>query len=1652
MSNQIDEKVVEMRFDNKDFENNVQTSLTTLDKLKNSLNLSDSAKGLENIGNAAKNLSFGGLASGIETIGSRFSALEVVAITALQNITNSALNAGKQMLRSLTTEPVSDGFKEYELKMDSVQTIMAGTGADLDTVMDKLNELNTYADKTIYSFSDMTNNIGKFTNAGVKLDDAVAAIQGVANVAAVSGANSNEASRAMYNFAQALSAGYVKLIDWKSIENANMATVEFKTQLLESAVAAGKLEKTSDGMYKVLTTNAQGSTMSDTISATKNFNDSLAYQWMTTDVLTKTLGDYADETTKIGKKAYAAAQDVKTFSQLIDTLKEAVGSGWAETWETIFGNFDEAKQLWTGVSNVVGGFIDQQSKARNLTLQNWKLLGGRTDLIDSIKNIFDGLSPIAKNVSDAFREVFKPITGIQLADATKALKDLTERFQLSGYTLQKIKNTFKGFFSLLDIGKQGISAVVDGLSPLLGKLPDLGGRILDVTSEFGQWAIALDETLKKNETFKKGVENLTSFLKDAASKFDSVFKDITGYTVGEAFDKILEKLSDTRKKFQNFFDSFTSIDTSGIGSLAEKVESPFAPIFSLFNGLKKVLSGVFMFLKDSVLPVFSGLITEIGNRLGILGNQISDAAGNADLSKLLDIVNGGILVSIGIGIKKFVDSLTGASNDGFLSNLKDTMGSIKDVFDGVCDSLKVWQQDLKAGTLLKIAGAVAILTGSILLLSGIEPEKIGAALGAMTTEFIELLGAMAFIDKFLGDSKAKDLSKLSTTMLKISAAMLIFSFAIEKLSSVEPDKLANGLEAIGGALLEVIMFLAIAKAGKIENSVSGLIGLGIALNLVAIAIEKFSSIDAAKLANGLFAMGAALLEITMFLAITKAGDITSTASGLIGLGIAMNIFAKAIEALGEIDIGKLMNGLFAMGAALLEITLFLAITKAGDITSTASGLIGLGIALNIVTLAIEKLGAIDEQKLANGLFAMGIALVEILTAANAMKGTLSGAAALLVVAGALAVLCPVLKVLGSMPMPEIGKSLLILAGAFTVIGVAGLLLTPIVPGILALAGSIALLGVGALACGAAVGILAAGLTALAVGGVAGITALMMVIKSVIQLIPSIIQSIGTGLLLVIATIGEAAPTIMGTVTSILVAISQAIINASPQIVAAAVTLIGSLLNGIVQLVPAVVEAAGQIIVGFLTGLSTQLPAVIQAGFELVVAFINGVAEALRGNAGPLFEALGNLLSSIIEMVLTGLQTIVQAIPVIGDNLSSGLDTVKQNIRETLAPEDMKDAASDAVSGIASGISSSESDVKKATSGIGDLVSDGLKGNSGEWTGGGGKIVKEFAGGMTSSSGTASSAATSIGDAVQNGLESVDSSGAASDILSQYTSTFSGGGGEIESSVNSLVSSATGAFGSADSGFKSSGKSNIDAYASGVKAEQNKAGSSAKTVASRSAKSADSQKSSFTSAGKNGGAGFVAGLKSYYHVSYSAGYNLGKEAKKGAEDALDINSPSKEFGKLGAYSGQGYVNALLSYASRAGDAAANVGKSAIDSARNVVRHLADSISGNLDTEPTIRPVLDLSDIQAGAGAVSRMLSGRYAFGVRGNLDAISTMMQENQNGASNDDVVSAINKLRKDISGIGNTTYNVNGVTYDDGSNITEAVRTLVRAARIERRT
>ena len=443
MSTTIDQKVVEMRFNNQQFERNAQTSLNTLEKLKRSLDLRGASKGLESLNSAAKNNNIGILGQAAEQVGVKFSAMQVIGTTALVNLTNSAMMAGKRIVKALTIDPVKTGFQEYELKMGSIQTIMASTGESLETVNQYLNELNKYSDQTIYSFSDMTNNIGKFTNAGVKLEDAVAAIKGVSNEAAISGANANEASRAMYNFAQALSAGYVKLIDWKSIENANMATVDFKNQLIETAVSMGTVTKGADGMYKTLKGNV--------FSATKNFNEVLTDQWMTSEVLITTLKKYADETTDIGKKATQAATEVKTFSMMCDTLKEAAQSGWAETWEIIFGDFNKGKELWTNMSNSIGAVIDKMTKVRNTFLKGvfwepWQLAAEHIEdaglsVEDFKKKLMDtaGVTYKAKKYQEDFNKALKK--GKITKDVViKTLDDLSEsQLKSTGYTDEEIK-------------------------------------------------------------------------------------------------------------------------------------------------------------------------------------------------------------------------------------------------------------------------------------------------------------------------------------------------------------------------------------------------------------------------------------------------------------------------------------------------------------------------------------------------------------------------------------------------------------------------------------------------------------------------------------------------------------------------------------------------------------------------------------------------------------------------------------------------------------------------------------------------------------------------------------------------------------------------------------------------------------------------------------------------------------------------------------------------------------------------------------------------------------------------------------------------------------------------------------------------------------
>ena len=514
MSNSIDSKVVEMKFDNRDFEANVKNTMSTLDKLKDKLKFKGAEAGLTSIQKVSDKIDFSGVSNGLDIASVKFSAFQVAGITAISNITNSLIGLGKNIVNTFAIEPRTQGFNEYELKMGSVQNIMNATGASVEEVGRYLDELNNYADKTIYSFSDMTANIGKFTNAGVSLDKAVAAIQGISNEAALSGANANEASRAMYNFAQALSQGSVRLIDWKSIELANMATVDFKNQLIQTAVEMGTLVE-QNGKYISTTRDATGN-VSDAFDATSRFNDSLSSQWMTTDVLVATLGRYADETTDIGKKAFAAAKDVKTFSMMWDTLKESAGSGWAETFELIFGNFEEAKVLWTSLTEVFGTVIDKISTARN-TLVKSVMQGSWGQFVDKIT-----------------------AAGISL-DSFKS--KLTEIATAKGIDINSLIEKYGSFEAALSRCDNAGALVAETLKNLVDASKAAGNS----QDQFNQKLLSFQDTVKRvwNSDLKTSEERYQA-LTDAGYDYSKV-QDLVNKTV-KGHSLTLEDLSDEQLK------------------------------------------------------------------------------------------------------------------------------------------------------------------------------------------------------------------------------------------------------------------------------------------------------------------------------------------------------------------------------------------------------------------------------------------------------------------------------------------------------------------------------------------------------------------------------------------------------------------------------------------------------------------------------------------------------------------------------------------------------------------------------------------------------------------------------------------------------------------------------------------------------------------------------------------------------------------------------------------------------------------------------------------------------------------------------------------------------------------------------------------------
>lgn len=1304
MSTTIDERVVEMRFDNKQFEQNIQTSLSSLDKLKKSLNLEGAAKGLETVNDAANKCSgnMSPLSNAVETVRVRFSALEVMAITALQNITNSALAAGKNLVSAFTIDPIKTGFEEYETQINAVQTILANTsskGTTLDQVNNALDELNHYADMTIYNFTEMTRNIGTFTAAGVDLDTSVAAIKGIANLAAVSGSNSQQASTAMYQLSQALAAGTVKLQDWNSVVNAGMGGQVFQDALKETA-------------------KVHGIAIDEMIKDEGSFRETLSKGWLTSDILTETLakftGDlnedqlrtmgYTDDQIKsimeMGKTANDAATKVKTFTQLFDTLKEAAQSGWTQSWEIIVGDFEEAKELLTEVSDTFSAVINASADARNKMLQDWKDLGGRTMMIEAVKNVFEGLVSVAKPVREAFNEIFPPMTGKQLAEITERIRDLTAKFKMGEESSKNLKNTFKGVFAVLDIVGQAFKAVAGGVGELIGLFLPAGNGVLSLTGSFGEYLVKLDETVKKTDIFGKAVSTVVDIVKTVITFVKTAGEKVKefGKAAGEKFDfpgfelfhSFLERVHDRMAQ---------------IGDGAGKMKSGVIVAFEMMGeALEKCkFLKVMEALWTAVKVIAGGIADAVGTMMGTLAEKL----GNADFSGVLDILNSIAVGGIALSVSKFLKSVTEP-----LEGLNGVLEGVTGILDGVRGCFEAYQTNLKAGTLLKIGAAIALLAGSIVAISLIDSDKLSASLGAITVLFANLLGAMAIFNKISSDtgkvskactamiamsvavsilagalkkvsdldwgelarglvgiaglttivvasskamaSSQKQVMKGATSLIIFGAAIKILASACEDLSKLQWDELGRGLTGVGVLFAEIAVFLRVAKFnGKMISTATGIVILSAAMKVLASACKDFGQMEWSEIGKGLAGIGGLLAELAVFTNLAgNAKHVMSTGVALIAIGAAMKIFASAVKDFGQLQWDEIGRGLTAMGGALAEVAIAVNLMPKNMI-GIGTGLVIVGGALEIIANCMSKFGGMQWEEIGRGLTVMGGALAELAISLNFMKGTLGGSAALLVASGALAVLAPVLSILGALSWEAIAKGLISIAGAFTIIGVAGAVLTPLVPTILALSGAFALIGVGVLtigagllAAGTGLSALAIGFTALATAGAAGATAIVaaltVIVTGIAGLIPAVLTKVGEGIIAICKVIAAGAPAIGEAVKAVVLTLIDVFVSCVPQLADGALQLVVGVLAALVTYTPQIVDLAFKFLIGILDGIASNLPSLIKAGVDVLVAFFAGIVDALRGiDTGALLKGIAGIgLLSAIMLALSATASLV----------------------------------------------------------------------------------------------------------------------------------------------------------------------------------------------------------------------------------------------------------------------------------------------------------------------------------------------------------------------------------------------------------------------------
>lgn len=1034
MSREVDSRVVEMRFDNENFEKNTKKTISSIDRLMEKLQFKGAEKGFEKLDAAAEDMDFTTMQRSLDTLENKFSSLNIVATTALVNITNKFVDAGEKLVKSLSVDQVMSGWDKYTEKTSNVQTIMNATGKSIDQVNGYLNKLMWYSDETSYSFSEMTSALSQMTAAGGNIDKMIPMIMGIANATADAGKTGFAFQSTIRNLTQSYSAGHLQLQDWKSLNLMGTATKALKQELIDTAVELGVIK---EGEVTIA-----------------SFESSLQKKWANTEVMEKTFAKYASmmeaayELTQknpgmtssealeklsgqygeLAERAALAAQQATSFGQAIDSTKDAVSSSWMKVFETFFGNKEEATDTWTELANRLYDIFVPPIEALNERLKDGLNSGWNQLLENELGDQADAYAYAMQQVALASGA----ITEKQISDAGsfgEAIKQGGISAELLKKGLDEAQASAEKMLTLSDAELKARGLEREEIEKQASAFEELNQKVQNGTLDLEGYSKQIRE-LSGREHLMQSLWNLMDAVSAIVKPIHEAFQDIFPPKTGEEIksfaqwlDSITKKLiisDDTAKKIKTTAEGVFSVLRVG-KDILEGIISGVARVLNLAKPLADILLDA-----ASAAGEFSSEITKGLHPLETIGTWVTDFVNAAapvlysfgsaadkiftqfaegakdafnefDPEKLNQFILGGMGASMLVSIKGFLESIKSIG-----SSAKGIVGEIKESIESLGEAVDAWKSAKKADTLMTIAKAVALMAGSLAVLSMVKADRLGAAIGALTVTFGELLGVMAVMTQLTKNVQSLKLSVLAGGMVAVSAAVLVLSGALKVISTIDSDKLLGSVAALGGVMLELAAVAAVLSkdGGRFTKGTAGMMAFAVSIRILASSVKALSGLNSSALTRGLVGVGALCA----------------------GLVVA----------------AKTMNGVkFGIGKG--------------------TGFVLMAASMEILQDAVAKFGEMDNEAVVRGLTSIGGALVIFVAAMNLLKGGIGSAISLTMMAAAVNLLVPAFQGLGNLSWEAIGKGLLTIVGAFVVLGGAAVILSPVTPVIVALSLSLSAL-------------------------------------------------------------------------------------------------------------------------------------------------------------------------------------------------------------------------------------------------------------------------------------------------------------------------------------------------------------------------------------------------------------------------------------------------------------------------------------------------------------------------------------------------------------------------------------------------------------------